>query len=125
MQKLASQTFAELLTPIGPLFNLYDRLISGLHWQARNKSSLEPKIGSNQAERPPCTLGIDELLQMEIPQRALLLDPILPAEGLMMIHARRGGSITSTTWLGGRLGRDRAGPPPRTSAACAQVTKSS
>ena len=31
---------------------------------------------------------------MDIPERKLLLDPILPASGLMMIHARRGGSKT-------------------------------
>jgi putative DNA primase/helicase len=40
------------------------------------------------------TLGIDDLIAMEIAQREMLLDPILPAKGLMMIHARRGGSKT-------------------------------
>jgi putative DNA primase/helicase len=40
------------------------------------------------------TLGIDDLIGMEIPTREMLLDPILPAKGLMMIHARRGGSKT-------------------------------
>src|ERR1700731_1215075 len=40
------------------------------------------------------TLGIDDLIAMDIPAREMLLDPILPAKGLMMIHARRGGSKT-------------------------------
>jgi putative DNA primase/helicase len=40
------------------------------------------------------TLGIDDLIAMEIPSREMLLDPILPAKGLAMIHARRGGSKT-------------------------------
>jgi RecA-family ATPase len=39
-------------------------------------------------------LGIDDLIPMEIPTREMLLDPILSAKGLMMIHARRGGSKT-------------------------------
>src|ERR1700721_2671517 len=39
-------------------------------------------------------LGIDDLISMDIPAREMLLDPILPAKGLMMIHARRGGSKT-------------------------------
>jgi RecA-family ATPase len=38
------------------------------------------------------TLGIDDLIAMEIPTREMLLDPILSAKGVMMIHARRGGS---------------------------------
>jgi putative DNA primase/helicase len=40
------------------------------------------------------TLGIDDLIALDIPPRELLLDPILPAKGLLMIHARRGGSKT-------------------------------
>jgi hypothetical protein len=40
------------------------------------------------------TLGIDDLMALKIPDREMLLDPILPAKGLMMIHARRGGSKT-------------------------------
>src|SRR5271169_4528628 len=40
------------------------------------------------------TLGIDDLIAMDVPVREMLLDPILPAKGLMMIHARRGGSKT-------------------------------
>jgi hypothetical protein len=40
------------------------------------------------------TLGIDDLISMDVPVRAMLLDPILPAKGLMMIHAARGGSKT-------------------------------
>jgi putative DNA primase/helicase len=40
------------------------------------------------------SLGIDDLIGMEIPAREMLLDPVLPAKGLMMIHARRGGSKT-------------------------------
>jgi hypothetical protein len=40
------------------------------------------------------TLGIDDLMALKIPDREMLLDPILPAKGLMMIHAKRGGSKT-------------------------------
>jgi RecA-family ATPase len=40
------------------------------------------------------TLGIDDLIALDIPKREMLLDPILPSKGLMMIHARRGGSKT-------------------------------
>jgi putative DNA primase/helicase len=40
------------------------------------------------------SLGIDDLISMDVPVREMLLDPILPAKGLMMIHARRGGSKT-------------------------------
>ena len=40
------------------------------------------------------TLGIDDLMALKIPEREMLLAPILPAKGLMMIHARRGGSKT-------------------------------
>ena len=40
------------------------------------------------------TIGIDDLISMDVPVREMLLDPILPAKGLMMIHARRGGSKT-------------------------------
>jgi putative DNA primase/helicase len=40
------------------------------------------------------TLGIDDLISMDVPVREMVLDPILPAKGLMMIHAARGGSKT-------------------------------
>jgi hypothetical protein len=40
------------------------------------------------------TLGSDDLMALKIPERELLLDPILPTKGLMMIHAKRGGSKT-------------------------------
>jgi putative DNA primase/helicase len=40
------------------------------------------------------TIGIDDLIGMEIPSREMLLDPVLPAKGLLMIHAARGGSKT-------------------------------
>jgi putative DNA primase/helicase len=40
------------------------------------------------------TLGIDDLAALEVAPRELLLDPVLPAAGLAMIHARRGGSKT-------------------------------
>jgi putative DNA primase/helicase len=46
--------------------------------------------------RPPLlqTLGVDDLAALEVAPRELLLDPVLPAAGLAMIHARRGGSKT-------------------------------
>lgn len=94
MQKFASPSFAQLLRPIRPLFYLYDRFTLGRPGQAQSDPTRGAIIGSNQAEHPLCTLGIDDLLRMEIPHRELLLDPILPAKGLMMIHARRGGSKT-------------------------------
>jgi putative DNA primase/helicase len=54
-------------------------------------SSASPPLVSSPGIR---TLGIDDLITMNIPERELLLDPVLPAKGLMMIHARRGGSKT-------------------------------
>src|ERR1700680_3224617 len=39
-------------------------------------------------------LGVDDLAAMQIAPRELLLAPVLPAAGLMMLHARRGGSKT-------------------------------
>jgi len=54
-------------------------------------SSASPPLVSSPGIR---TLGIDDLIALDIPPRELLLNPILPAKGLMMIHARRGGSKT-------------------------------
>src|ERR1700722_8253052 len=76
---------------------LYDRLKFAF---TRGKQDLRPQYfcvptkPSEELGRPLRALGIDDLITMEIPERELLLDPILPASGLMMIHARRGGSKT-------------------------------
>jgi putative DNA primase/helicase len=82
---------------VRPLFDLRDRLkiISGFGARHRGvRKSPVPASDHEQLEHALSTLGIDDLMAMEIPERELLLDPILPAKGLMMIHARRGGSKT-------------------------------
>ena len=77
--------------------DLYDRLKIAF---TRGKQDLRPRFSfvptkpQEEIERTLHTLGIDDLISMDIPERKLLLDPILPASGLMMIHARRGGSKT-------------------------------
>ena len=53
-----------------------------------------PASSHEQLKHALATLRIDDLIAMGIPGRELLLDPILPAKGLMMIHAKRGGSKT-------------------------------
>ena len=78
-------------------FELYERVKTafGRHTQkSRGRSS--PVITNDHVHLtgPLEPLGINDLLAMEIPSRELLLDPILPTKGLMMIHARRGGSKT-------------------------------
>jgi len=77
--------------------DLYDRLKIAFtrgKQDLRQRYSRMPTKPQEEIGRMLQTLGIDDLLTMEIPQRELLLDPILPAKGLMMIHARRGGSKT-------------------------------
>ena len=78
-----------------PIAEFYHRLkmMAGLERRGQNQRTfaLPASVPNPQALEP---LGIDDLLAMEIPERQLLLDPILPAKGLMMIHARRGGSKT-------------------------------
>jgi putative DNA primase/helicase len=79
------------------MFELYDRLKDAFRWDRQDPylpSSRLPSDDQQQLWRPLQALGIDDLVAMQIPQRELLLDPILPANGLMMIHARRGGSKT-------------------------------
>jgi putative DNA primase/helicase len=78
-----------------PIAKFYHRLkmMSGLGRRDQNQQTFAtpadvPKLQALEA------IGIDDLLMMEIPERQLLLDPILPTKGLMMIHARRGGSKT-------------------------------
>jgi putative DNA primase/helicase len=85
------------LRSVKPLFDLRDRLkiMSGWGSQRRGRRQLPvPASDHEQPEHALATIGIDDLIAMEIPERELLLDPILPAKGLMMIHARRGGSKT-------------------------------
>jgi hypothetical protein len=66
----------------------------GLRHGGRQRTPMP--AGSAQQVEPAHldTLGIEDLMALQIPERELLLDPILPAKGLMMIHARRGGSKT-------------------------------
>jgi AAA domain len=81
-----------------PLLALRDRLKIVPNWGAPRRPQgnlLVPASTCEQVEQGIlATLGIDDLIAMEIPERELLLDPILPARGLIMIHARRGGSKT-------------------------------
>jgi hypothetical protein len=85
------------LRSVKPLFDLRDRLKIMSGWGAQHRGrrqSPAPASDQQQLEHALSTLGIDDLMAMEIPERELLLDPILPVKGLMMIHARRGGSKT-------------------------------
>jgi hypothetical protein len=84
------------LRSVKPLFDLRDRLKIMSGWGAHRgiRKSPLPASDHEQLEHALATLGIDDLIATEIPERELLLDPILPAKGLMMIHARRGGSKT-------------------------------
>jgi hypothetical protein len=82
------------LRSVKPLFDLRDRLKIMSGWGAQHRGrrqSPAPASDQQQLEHALSTLGIDDLMAMEIPERELLLDPILPVKGLMMIHARRGG----------------------------------
>jgi putative DNA primase/helicase len=98
-KRIPSPSFGDLLSfrSVKPLFDLRDRLkiMSGWGTQHRGRRQLPvPASDHEQPEHALATIGIDDLIAMEIPERELLLDPILPAKGLMMIHARRGGSKT-------------------------------
>jgi putative DNA primase/helicase len=84
------------LRSVKPLFDLRDRLKIMSGWGAQHRGLRKSPVPADheQPEHALSTLGIDDLMAMDIPERELLLDPILPAKGLMMIHARRGGSKT-------------------------------
>jgi hypothetical protein len=80
-----------------PLFDISDRLKIMSGWGTQHRGRRQSPVPASDHEQPEhalATIGIDDLIAMEIPERELLLDPILPAKGLMMIHARRGGSKT-------------------------------
>jgi hypothetical protein len=70
-----------------------------------------PASSHEQLKHALATLRIDDLIAMGIPERELLLDPILPAKGLMMIHAKRGGSKTFLGAGNGAGGSKRDDPP--------------
>ena len=81
-----------------PLFDISDRLKMMSGWGAQHRGRQQSPVPASDHEQLDQslleTLGIDDLIAMDIPERELLLDPVLPAKGLMMIHARRGGSKT-------------------------------
>jgi hypothetical protein len=92
--KIFEPSFPDLLTLISakPLFGLFDRLKTAFSCGEQDRGrrwSPAPANGHGQLEHALATLGIDDLIAMEIPERELLLDPILPAKGLMMIHAQK------------------------------------
>ncbi len=47
----------------------------------------EPESDSSQNF---CTVSLDELLNLELPEREMLLDPFLPSQGLVLLVAKRG-----------------------------------
>jgi len=58
----------------------------------------ELEATGQDAKRPPLSaISIDEFLSMEIPARKHLLSPVLPEQGLMMIHGPRGLGKTHLT----------------------------
>ncbi|MDR0828474.1 MAG: AAA family ATPase [Desulfovibrio sp.] len=53
------------------------------------------KVPENKAERPPLrVVNIADFLRMEFSPREMLLEPILPRQGIMMLHAFRGAGKT-------------------------------
>jgi hypothetical protein len=96
-KRIPSPSFGDLLSfrSVKPLFDLRDRLKIMSGWGTQQRGRRQSPVPASDHEQPElalATIGIDDLIAMEIPERELLLDPILPAKGLMMIHARRGGS---------------------------------
>jgi putative DNA primase/helicase len=47
---------------------------------------------TEQARPPLRSLNVKELLELEISPREMILNPILPAQGLVMLYAPRGCS---------------------------------
>ncbi len=64
---------------------------------------------SLSTDRKLISLRADELLEMEIPAREMLLSPIIPSQSLSMLYAKRGiaktflglGSLIRLTFLQG------------------------
>jgi putative DNA primase/helicase len=57
-------------------------------------------VPQTEQTRPPLrSLNVRELLELEIPPREMILNPILPAQGLVMIHAPRGVGKTHVSLL--------------------------
>src|SRR6516164_6193040 len=46
--------------------------------------------GAAQSKRRLMALTAGELLRMEIPEREMLLDPVLPSKGLVLVYSKRG-----------------------------------
>lgn len=62
----------------------------------------EPYIApqTEQARPPLRSLNVKELLELEIPPREMILSPILPAQGLVMLYAPRGiGKTHVALWM--------------------------
>lgn len=55
---------------------------------------------TEQARPPLRSLNVRELLELEIPPREVILNPILPAQGLVMLYAPRGiGKTHVALWM--------------------------
>jgi putative DNA primase/helicase len=51
-------------------------------------------------QKLPCVLSITDLRELEIPPREMILNPILPAQGLVMLYAPRGiGKTHVALWM--------------------------
>ena len=61
----------------------------------------EPYIHQIEQTRPPLrSLNVKELLELEIPPREMILNPVLPAQGLVMLYAPRGiGKTHVALWM--------------------------
>ncbi len=62
----------------------------------------EPYVALQMEQtRPPLrSLNVRELLELEIPPREMILNPILPAQGLVMLYAPRGiGKTHVALWM--------------------------
>jgi putative DNA primase/helicase len=58
-------------------------------------------VPQTEQTRPPLrSLNVRELLELEIPPREMILNPILPAQGLVMLYAPRGiGKTHVALWM--------------------------
>ena len=68
---------------------------------ARSAIVARPSIAAEQSQPPLRAVGINDFLNLEIPAREMLLDPILPERSLAMLYAPRG---LGKSWLALSMG---------------------
>jgi putative DNA primase/helicase len=68
---------------------------------ARDTIASRASIAIEQTREPLQAVGINDFLSLDIPPRAMLLDPILPERSLAMLYAPRG---LGKSWLALSIG---------------------